>query len=147
MVPLSCWFIFVISPCVSLETLYFINSEPNFKFALYNNHMKRSNRNEVGASVFDGNNPQVSLSYEPPEWQAYAACAEIGKEVFFSGGGTKDRIEAQAQAKALCAECSVRQPCLEYGIKYDPQEGIWGGLTLKERQRVNRRNGAKRSTK
>lgn len=33
-------------------------------------------------------------------------------------------------AKAVCAECSVRQPCLDAGRE---EEGIWGGLTRSER--------------
>jgi len=36
-----------------------------------------------------------------------------------------------AAAKAVCAPCPVREPCLEAGMS--ERRGIWGGLTASER--------------
>jgi hypothetical protein len=36
-------------------------------------------------------------------------------------------------AKALCAECPIRQQCLEYAVEANEEWGIWGGLTPRER--------------
>lgn len=33
-----------------------------------------------------------------------------------------------------CKECPIRLQCGEYGIFWEPNHGIWGGLTVKERR-------------
>ena len=40
------------------------------------------------------------------------------------------------RAKAICAQCSVREPCLEMAIRIREQHGIWGGLNELERKAV-----------
>jgi WhiB family redox-sensing transcriptional regulator len=42
----------------------------------------------------------------------------------------------EARAKAICAQCSVREPCLEMAIRIREQHGIWGGLNELERKAV-----------
>jgi WhiB family redox-sensing transcriptional regulator len=37
-------------------------------------------------------------------------------------------------AKAVCADCTVRQPCLEFALGEAERFGIWGGLTSQERR-------------
>ena len=36
-------------------------------------------------------------------------------------------------------ECDVRDECLTYALDNNEQEGIWGGMTLKERRRALKR--------
>jgi len=36
----------------------------------------------------------------------------------------------------MCANCPLRQPCLEYALR-EPVDGIWGGTTAKQRRRMN----------
>lgn len=36
-------------------------------------------------------------------------------------------------AKKLCAQCPIRQECLEYAVEAKEEWGIWGGLTARER--------------
>jgi len=43
-----------------------------------------------------------------------------------------------AEAKAICAECPVREACLEYALTTREKEGVWGGMTARERRRVLR---------
>jgi WhiB family transcriptional regulator, redox-sensing transcriptional regulator len=63
------------------------------------------------------------------EWQDRAACREIPVEFFFPPA------EQEAdEAKAICAMCEVRQPCLEFAIQEGERFGIWGGLTTQERR-------------
>jgi len=42
------------------------------------------------------------------------------------------------EAKAICSSCAVRQPCLEYSLAAREREGVWGGLSERERRRIVR---------
>jgi WhiB family redox-sensing transcriptional regulator len=42
-------------------------------------------------------------------------------------------------AKAVCANCPVREQCLEWALATRQEEGVWGGLTDNERRRLRRR--------
>lgn len=47
-------------------------------------------------------------------------------------------------AKEICAECHVREECLDYAIAAQEQHGIWGGLSIDQRTKVaneRRKNG------
>lgn len=78
-------------------------------------------------------------------WQWKAACRGPQSAVFFPPAHfeRKDEKEArEAQAKAICATCSVRQPCLDYAIRIREPHGIWGGLNeLERKQLLARRAG------
>lgn len=53
----------------------------------------------------------------------------------------KTRAKRDAdKAKALCAGCPFRWPCLRYALAYD-LAGIWGGLTQTERRTAQRLGG------
>lgn len=41
------------------------------------------------------------------------------------------------RAKAACAKCLVRGPCLDFALQHR-ESGVWGGLTEQERERVRR---------
>ena len=72
-------------------------------------------------------------------WQVKAACRGPQAAVFFppSHFERKDeKLEREARAKAICATCSVRRPCLAYAIKIREPHGIWGGLNESERKQV-----------
>lgn len=68
-------------------------------------------------------------------WYRLAACRGMTTGVFFPEPG---RLEpaAVAEAKAVCAGCPVRERCLAAGRR--EVHGIWGGLTVGERQAVRR---------
>src|SRR5690606_27458602 len=42
------------------------------------------------------------------------------------------------KAKSICAECEVKQQCLDYAIEMGEKFGIWGGLSELERSRERR---------
>jgi len=61
-------------------------------------------------------------------WRELAACRGAYLEVFFPGRG-----ESAEPARRVCTACPVRQPCLEYAVSNGIVDGIWGGLTGRER--------------
>ena len=70
-------------------------------------------------------------------WQSRAACRGPQAIVFFppSHFERKDeKLEREAQAKEICAQCSVREPCLQYAVSIKEPHGIWGGLNEIERR-------------
>lgn len=66
-------------------------------------------------------------------WQDYANCRGADADLFFPERGASTR-----KAKAICAECEVRQECLDYAIEIGEKFGIWGGMSERERRRVRR---------
>lgn len=68
-------------------------------------------------------------------WTAHAAC-KGRTDLFFPERGDP-AAELVAQAKAICAGCPVRIPCLEAG--HHEEFGVWGGLTVDERRRLRRK--------
>jgi WhiB family redox-sensing transcriptional regulator len=69
-----------------------------------------------------------------PDWRKYARCLGADPEVFHP---TSE--EDADEAKAICATCPVREPCLEHAIVAREKQGVWGGLTERERRRLIRR--------
>jgi WhiB family redox-sensing transcriptional regulator len=45
-----------------------------------------------------------------------------------------EKVEREAQAKEICAQCAVREPCLDYAVSIKEPHGIWGGLNEIERR-------------
>jgi WhiB family redox-sensing transcriptional regulator len=43
--------------------------------------------------------------------------------------------DQERRAKAVCAGCPVVMECRVYALRVGEREGIWGGLTPKERRR------------
>lgn len=64
-----------------------------------------------------------------PEWMGRGTCSQVDPEMWFpeKGGSTRE-------AKAVCAECPVRAACLQYAIDRDERDGVWGGLSYKQRR-------------
>jgi WhiB family redox-sensing transcriptional regulator len=66
-------------------------------------------------------------------WRQKSACRGLDPEVFYPPSD-----EDAEEAKAVCALCSVRQMCLEHAIVQREHDGVWGGLTERERRRLLR---------
>ena len=66
-------------------------------------------------------------------WRQRAACRGIEPDIFYPVSD-----EEAEEAKAICAECAVRQPCLEYALANRERDGVWGGATERERRRIIR---------
>lgn len=67
-------------------------------------------------------------------WRDDAVCSrpEVAKEFWYSHD-----FGEQTVARSICADCSVRVPCLRDGL-YD-QHGVWAGYSPTERVRLRRR--------
>ena len=75
-----------------------------------------------------------------PAWMVDAVCRGTDPNQFFPERGQNPVI---AQAKAMCARCPVIEQCLTYALEWRHEDGVWGGLSARERKRlrhtVNRR--------
>ncbi len=67
-------------------------------------------------------------------WERHAACRGLDSSIFFPADD-----EQVATAKAVCGECPVSDSCLEHAIAHRERDGVWGGMTAVERQRMIRR--------
>jgi WhiB family redox-sensing transcriptional regulator len=67
-------------------------------------------------------------------WRQQARCRGVDPGVFYP---VSDEDEA-SEAKVICAECPVREPCLEYALTVREKHGVWGGRTERERRRLVR---------
>src|SRR5947208_10972848 len=66
-------------------------------------------------------------------WRQRAACRGVDPEVFYPVSD-----DDADEAKAICAQCPVRQACLEYALTNRERDGVWGGATERERRRIVR---------
>ena len=82
--------------------------------------------------------PETAAVPGQPSWRRRAACRHVDTELFFPiGRGSRAMTETQ-QAKAICARCPVRQPCLAYALATGQAYGIWGGYDEEERRVLHR---------
>lgn len=68
-----------------------------------------------------------------PTWRDRALCREVDPEIFYPARGGDPR-----PGKAVCGQCSVRTPCLDYAMDANERYGIFGGLSVKERDALRR---------
>jgi WhiB family transcriptional regulator, redox-sensing transcriptional regulator len=61
-------------------------------------------------------------------------CRELPPETFFPSDGVGVEI-----ARRICADCPVKEPCLEYALHNRIEHGVWGGASERERRRIARR--------
>ena len=81
-----------------------------------------------------------------PGWMADAECRDAEPDLFYGadpGWGQITETVAErrvrvAQAKAVCAQCPVKNACLDYAMATPEHEGLWGGLTDAERKAMRR---------
>jgi WhiB family redox-sensing transcriptional regulator len=66
-------------------------------------------------------------------WRMLAACQSIDPELFFPVSASGKSLEQVTAAKAVCAACPA------FALRTGQVHGIWGGLTVEERQQALRR--------
>jgi WhiB family transcriptional regulator, redox-sensing transcriptional regulator len=66
-----------------------------------------------------------------PRWQRRGACRGRESDVFIIARG-----QTGGAARAICLTCPVRQECLEYALAHPEVDGVWGGTSGRERQRI-----------
>lgn len=69
-------------------------------------------------------------------WRLSALCAQTDPESFFpeKGGSTR-------HAKAMCQSCTVAAECLDEALANNERHGIWGGLSERDRRRLQHQLG------
>lgn len=67
------------------------------------------------------------------DWREQALCAQSDPDRWFPDRGGSTRT-----AKLICADCPVRQSCLEYALEACEPWGVWGGKSERERRRMRR---------
>jgi hypothetical protein len=92
--------------------------------------------------------PPVSPHDGERDWRLDAACAQVDPELFFPEPG---QLPQAAAAKAVCAGCAVRGPCLE-AAAHGPQahhdhSGIFAGTTPRQRVRLRGRPAMAQGTR
>lgn len=75
---------------------------------------------------------------------AGAACCHEDPELFFPVSMKGAGLEQVADAKAICAICSVHGRCLEYALALPAESGIWGGMDEDDRRTLRGRAIARR---
>jgi len=68
-------------------------------------------------------------------WRSKAACQGLDPEIFYP---LSEDETAAAAAQAVCAQCTVREACLEFALTVREKDGVWGGATERERRRIIR---------
>lgn len=83
--------------------------------------------------------------FEDTTWRVAALCQGDDAESFFAPGHLErreERLVREANARALCGRCPVREECLRYALESGEQHGIWGGLNELQRSHLRRRRSA-----
>jgi WhiB family transcriptional regulator, redox-sensing transcriptional regulator len=83
--------------------------------------------------------PKTTGGSGPGSWRESAACQQVDTELFFPVSRSGRGAAEARQAKAICARCPVRQPCLSYALATRQAYGIWGGYDDEERRVLHRR--------
>ena len=80
-----------------------------------------------GSRNFVGN---LVSGFNDAKWMDEALCAQTNPESFYPERGGPNR-----EAKKVCDMCPVQTDCLNWAIEHNESEGIWGGMSAKERAR------------
>jgi WhiB family redox-sensing transcriptional regulator len=76
---------------------------------------------------------------EEQTWMRWASCAESDPDLWHP----ENNNAAQAkQAAAICRRCPVRAECLAYALEHGEEHGVWGGMSVRERERLRREEQA-----
>jgi WhiB family transcriptional regulator, redox-sensing transcriptional regulator len=69
-------------------------------------------------------------------WWELAACQRTDPELFFPVSDMGAARRQVVTAKAVCAECAVRQQCLDFALSTRQAYGVWGGMSEDERRPI-----------
>ena len=66
-------------------------------------------------------------------WAVNAPCTKFDPEIFYPPAD-----HPAADARKVCADCTVQDQCLAYSVIADEPFGIWGGLDHRQRHALRR---------
>lgn len=73
------------------------------------------------------------MAHMPSGWWRGAPCGDANPDLFFP-----ERGQSIDDARAVCHRCRARTPCLAMAVLRNEEEGVWGGLSVRERRAVRR---------
>lgn len=74
------------------------------------------------------------------DWRARGTCAgSDNPELWFPVGQSGPARAQEAEAKAECQRCDVRETCLKWALDTGESAGAWGGMSESERALTKRR--------
>lgn len=78
----------------------------------------------------------TTTRFDQPDntWMSFGNCQGVPPDLMFPVRGASTR-----EAKAVCAECTVRDECLDHALRAPELFGIWGGTSERERRRLRAR--------
>jgi len=78
------------------------------------------------------------------DWQVAAACRGTDTANFYHPENERgpSRARREMRAKAVCAHCPVIDSCLRWALAAREPYGVWGGLSVEEREALLTRQPA-----
>lgn len=73
-----------------------------------------------------------------PDWDQ-AACIGYDTELWFPNTNFGKRDAAWDEPRAICKTCPIAAECLKWAQDTGQHDGMWGGLSEKERAELRRR--------
>lgn len=80
--------------------------------------------------------PKQPMNQE--DWRDFAACRGLDPDMFFPVGNVGPALEQIERAKDVCRTCVAQVVCLEYAIRTNQDDGIWGGTDEIERRQMRK---------
>jgi WhiB family redox-sensing transcriptional regulator len=83
--------------------------------------------------------PETLFAPAEDDWRSSSLCSQLpvaeADALFFPQRG-----QSRKAARALCSECPVRGPCLEFALNDEDAlaHGVWGGTSSRERRKLRR---------
>ncbi len=70
------------------------------------------------------------------DWQVQASCRGLDTANFYHPENERgpSRARRENRAKAVCATCPVIESCLRWALAAREPYGVWGGLSVDERE-------------
>jgi WhiB family redox-sensing transcriptional regulator len=88
--------------------------------------------------TFLGSNDPSSYARDAADWQERAVCRGMDTATFYAREGQRAASlrEHERRAKEICSGCPVIQDCLDYALAAREPWGVWGGMTVDERNNL-----------
>ena len=80
-----------------------------------------------------------AIAMSEDDWRIRALCRGVDPDTWFPRKGD---LATRTTARRICHACPVRRECAELAFNIGAADGIWGGLSPKQRTAIrNRRRG------
>lgn len=67
--------------------------------------------------------------------ESRAHCRDTDPDALFTFGKSQD------QAVGVCHECPIRVACLTEAMEHRIDDGVWGGMTVRQRRALRKEHG------